>query len=145
MTATDTITPAATAIRSALINDNALAAIVSGRVYHVAAPDDAAYPHVIMNPVAAPEMDATHADLSWQAQQWDIYAVADTPASVNDITGKIAAVLNDKQLTLSGSDKTLVCRRQGTMPASRMRISETVSKYLGATTLLLGIRTGGSQ
>mgnify|MGYP006921394204 CR=1 FL=1 len=144
MTATDTITPTATAMRAKLIANAGITALVSQRVYLGDAPDNAAYPHIIMKAVSAPEMDATHDDLSWQAQQWDIYAVADTMDIVNDITGKIAGVLDAQQLTLSGGAKTLVIRRQGTMPASRIKLSDTISKMIGATTLLVGIRTGSN-
>jgi len=143
MTATDTITPAATAIRAKLIGTVAITTLVSQRVYLEAAPDAAAYPHIIMSCAAAPEMDATHADLSWQAQQWDIYAVADTADAANDISGKAAAALNASRLTI-GSGNTLIVRRQGTMPAKRVRLSDTISKFMGATTLLVGIRTGSN-
>lgn len=144
MTATDTITPTAGAIRTALVADTAITALVGQRVYNDAAPDNPAYPHIIMKCAAAPEADATHADLSWQPQQWDIYAVADNAAAANDIAGKIAGALNDQRLTLAGGATTLICRRQGTMPATRIRVSDTISKFMGATTLLVGIRTGSS-
>lgn len=142
MSATDTITPTAGAIRTALLADTSITALVSQRVYHAAAPNNPTYPHIIMQPAAAPEADATHTDLSWQAQQWDIYAVADNASAANDIAGKIAGTLNDKPLTI-GAAKALICRRTGTLPATRTRISETISKYLAGTTMLIGIKTGG--
>jgi hypothetical protein len=141
VTATDTITPTATAIRAALIAALPVTTLVSQRIYLEAAPDTAAYPHVVMTCAAAPEADATHSDLSWQPQQWDIYAVADTANVANDIAGKVAAALNGTRLTM-GSATTLIVRRQGTMPAKRLRLSDTISKFMGATTLLVGIKTG---
>lgn len=144
MTLGDTITPTATAIRTKLLGDTAVSAAVGQRVYMPEAPASAAYPHVIMRPVDAPEADATHADLSWQPQQWDIYAVADTADSANDIAGKVSLALNDARLTLSGAGNTLIVRRQGTMPASRVRLSDTISKFMAAATMLVGVRTGGN-
>lgn len=141
MTAADTITPTATALRAALAANVALTALVSTRIYLEAAPDTAAVPHVVMSCAAAPEVDATHSDLSWQAQQWDIYAIAETADTVNDITGKIAGILDASKLTI-GAGSTLIVRRQGTMPAKRVRISDTINRFMGATTLLVGIRTG---
>ncbi len=141
MTATDTITPTATAIRTALVAASPVLALVGQRVYLEAAPDTATYPHVIMACAAAPEADATHADLSWQPQQWDIYAVADTATVANDIAGKVGGALSGARLTI-GAGHTLVVRRQGTMPAKRVRLSDTISKFMGAATLLVGIKTG---
>lgn len=141
MTATDTITPTATALRAALIAAAPVSALVGQRVYLEAAPDTATYPHIVMTCAAAPEADATHADLSWQPQQWDIYAVADTVTVANDICGKVAAALNGNRLTI-GTTPSLIIRRQGTMPAKRTRLSDTISKFMGATTLLVGIKTG---
>lgn len=138
----DTITPTSTAIRAALTASSALTALVAQRIYLSDAPDTAAYPHAIMQPVAAPEQDATHEDLSWQPQQWDIYAVADTASSANAIAGIIASALNGQRLTI-GSDESLIVRRAGTMPAGRIRLSDTISKYMAATTMLVGVRTGG--
>lgn len=141
MTAADTITPTATALGAAIVASAPVLALVGQRVYHEAAPDTAAYPHVIMSCATAQEMDATHQDLSWQPQQWDIYAVADTAAVANDIAGKVAGALNATRLTV-GAGATMIVRRQGTMPAKRVRLSDTISKFMGATTLLVGIRTG---
>lgn len=128
-------------MRAALIASAPVAALVSQRIYLEAAPDTAAYPHIVLTCAAAPEMDATHADLSWQPQQWDCYAVADTADIANDIAGKIAGALDATRLTI-GATTTLIVRRQGTMPAKRVRLSDTISKFMGATTLLVGIRTG---
>lgn len=143
MTAGDTITPTAGAIRTALLAAVPVTTLVSQRVYLDAAPDSAVYPHIILKCQAAPEMDATHDDLSWQAQQWDIYAVADTADSANAIAGAAAGALDATRLTI-GAGTTLIVRRTGTMPATRMRLSDTISKFMGATTLLVGIRTGGN-
>ena len=143
MTAGDTITPTATAIKAKLAAATAVTTLVSTRIYLEAAPDGAAYPHTIMVCAAAPEADATHADLSWQPQQWDVYAVADTADSANAIAGAIAGALNGVTLTI-GSGTSLVCRRQGTMPARRVRLSDTISKFMGATTVLVGIKTGSN-
>lgn len=139
----DTITPTATAIRDALIDSVALFAIADERVYLGNAPDAAAYPHIIMQPAAAPEQDATHADLSWQPQQWDIYAVAETHDAANALAGLAAAALNEQVLAI-GSTSSLVVRRMGTMPAQRIRLSDTISKYMAAATMLVGVRTGGA-
>ncbi len=142
MTAGDTITPTATAIRAKLIADAPVLAAVAQRIYLAgSAPEPVTYPHILMDCAAAPEADATHTDLSWQPQQWDIYAVADTADLANSIAGKVAAALNGTRLTI-GSGHTLIVRRQGTMPAKRTRLSDTISKFMGATTLLVGIRTG---
>lgn len=141
MTAGDTITPTATAIRAALVAAAPVTALVSTRIYLEAAPDGAAIPHIVLACGAAPEMDATHADLSWQQQQWDVYAVAATADVANDICGKVAGALSGTRLTI-GATTTLVVRRQGTMPARRTRISDTINRFMGATTLLVGIRTG---
>lgn len=139
----DTITPTATAIRTQLLATVALTAIVVQRVYLTVAPDTADYPHVIMKCAAAPEQDATHADLSWQAQQWDIYAVADTADDAHNVAGLCAAALNAQVLTI-GAGTSLIVRRQGTMPAMRVRMSDTISKYMAAATMLVGVRTGGA-
>lgn len=141
MTATDTITPTATAIRTAMISASAVTNLVGQRIYLEAAPNGAAYPHVVMSCAAAPEADATHADLSWQPQQWDIYAVADTADAANAIAGAVAGVLSGSRLTV-GAGSTLVVRRQGSMPAKRTRLSDSIAKFMGATTLLVGIKTG---
>lgn len=138
----DTITPTATALRTKLLTSSALVALVGQRIYQTP-PDGAAYPHVAMKAAAAPELDPTHEDLSWQGQQWDIYGVADNEAAANNIAGLIAASLNGQRLTV-GSDQTLTIRRQGTMPAQRVRLSDTISKYMAAATMLVGIRTGGN-
>lgn len=139
----DTITPTATAIRAALVASAALLAITGQRIYMGHAPDTAAYPHIIMQPAAAPEQDATHTHLSWQPQQWDIYAVADTHDAANALAGLAAAALNGTTLTI-GSGSSLVVRRMGTMPAQRVRMSDTISKYMAAATMLVGVRTGGA-
>lgn len=138
----DTITPTATAIRTVLAAYTSLTALVSTRIYLSAAPDGAAYPHVIMQPQPAYEQDATHDGLSWQPQQWDIYAIADGADSANTIAGHVAAALNGTRLTI-GSGTSLVVRRFGTMPATRTRLSDTISKYMAAATILVGVRTGG--
>lgn len=143
MTAGDTITPTATAIKAKLEAATAVTTLVSTRIYHEAPVANPAYPHIILTCAAAPEADATHADLSWQPQQWDIYAVADTAASANAIAGAAAGALNGTILTI-GSGTSLVVRRQGTMPAKRTRLSDTISKFMGATTVLVGIKTGSS-
>lgn len=142
MTATDTITPTATALRAAIVGSTPITTLVSQRVYLEAAPDSAAYPHVVMTCAAAPEADTTHTDLSWQPQQWDIYAVAETADVANDICGKVAAALNGTVLTI-GSTPSLVVRRSGTMPAKRVRLSDTISRFMGAATMLVGVKTGG--
>ncbi len=139
----DTTTPTATAIRTRLLAVTAITALVGQRVYQLAAPDTAAYPHVIMKCAAAPEQDATHADLSWQPQQWDIYAVADTADAAHNLAGLCASALNAQLLTI-GSGTSLIVRRQGTMPAMRVRMSDTISKYMAAATMLVGVRTGGA-
>ena len=139
----DTITPTATAIRTALVASTAITATTGQRVYLTSAPDTAAYPHIIMQPATAYEQDATHADLSWQPQQWDIYAVADTADAANALVGLVAAALNGQRLTI-GSDKSLIVRRMGTMAANRIRLSDTISKYMAAATMLVGVRTGGA-
>ena len=139
----DTITPTATAIRAKLVASVALYALTGQRIYLGNAPDTAAYPHVIMQPAAAPEQDATHTDLSWQPQQWDVYAVADTHDGANALAGLAAAALNGATLTI-GSGSSLVVRRMGTMPAQRIRLSDTISKYMAAATMLVGVRTGGA-
>lgn len=143
MTAGDTITPTAGALRTALLAALPVTTLVTQRIYLDAAPDAAAYPHVILKCAAAPEADATHADLSWQPQQWDVYAVADTANIANDLAGKIAAALDATRLTI-GSGSTLIVRRTGTMPASRVRMSDAISKFMGATSLLVGIKTGSN-
>lgn len=141
MTAGDTITPTATAIKAKLAAAAAVTALVSTRIYLETAPDVPVYPHVIISCQTAQEMDATHTDLSWQPQQWDCWAVGNSADSVNDITGKIAAALNGVVLTIGGAP-SLIVRRQGTMPAKRTRLSDTISKFMGAATMLVGVKTG---
>lgn len=138
----DTITPTSTAIRALLVGSVALEAHVGERVYLAAAPDKAAYPHVVMMPQPAYERDQTHADLSWQPQQWDIYGVANKADDANVIAGLVAATLNGQTLSIDGTP-SLVVRRMGTMPAQRVRLSDTVNKYMAAATMLVGVRTGG--
>lgn len=141
MTVTDTITPTATAIKAKLAAAAAVTALVSSRIYLEAPTKSPVYPHIVLQCQSAPEMDATHSDLSWQPQQWDCWAVAENAESANDIAGKIAAALNGTVLTI-GSGQSLIVRRQGQMPAKRVRLSETISKFMGAATMLVGVKTG---
>lgn len=141
MTATDTITPTATAIKAKLAAAAAVTALVSTRIYLEAAPEKPTYPHIILSCATALESDATHADLSWQPQQWDCWAIANSADVANDLAGKIAGALNGAVLTI-GSGTSLVVRRQGQMPAKRTRLSDTISKFMGAATMLVGVKTG---
>lgn len=139
----DTITPVAKSIRTILTSDTTLASKVGTRVYLANAPENAVYPHVILTCAAAPELDATHTDLSWQQQQWDIYAVTDSADQANSIIGDIARILNDASLSV-GAGKTLVCRRWQTMSATRARISDSIDQYLAYVTMMIGVKTGGA-
>lgn len=141
MSAVDTISPTALAIKAKLAATVGVTALVSTRIYLEYAPTDAVYPHIIMSCATAYEADATHSDLSWQPQQWDIYAVADTVDSANAIAGAVATALNGTVLTI-GSGSSLIVRRMGQMPAKRTRLSDTISKFMGAATMLVGVKTG---
>jgi len=137
----DTITPTAKALRTKLIADTVLATAISTRCYLTAAPETATLPYVVMIPQSSTETDPTHGDLSWQQQQWDLYAVAATADKANELTGMISRILNDTILQLGSDRKTLTLRRMATLPAQRIRLTDTTTTYNAAAMMMIGVPT----
>jgi len=82
-------------------------------IYYQLAPDDAAYPFVVMNKQAGTPMEAMGNPDALDTELWFVKGVdrQPTPDNVEAIQARVKALLNDASLSISGATLTFL-RRQ---------------------------------
>lgn len=88
------------ALASHLVDDAQLSALVSGRVYYVAAPQEVARPYVVYQRVTAQRMQALDGPCGVARVRIQVTAWADDPAAARDVANAVRESLDG----LTGAD-----------------------------------------
>lgn len=120
MTAVDRTVEVMTAIRTAMLADASIAALVGTRVYDTA-PEKVASPYMTIGDVGyadASSSDSEAQDLEMDVHCWDIpadRANAKNTANVRALMGHVRRVFHDLALAVTGRN-VVVCRVTRTIP-----------------------------
>lgn len=94
------------AIRPLLTSDNAVQALVSGRIYPEQAPEGASAPFIVYSVVSNTPSDSKNGTPIDEAQV-ELFSVNTTYANTNDLADKVRAALDRKRTTVTDALGTI--------------------------------------